>query len=90
MNGVLAVILAVAGVILGAGSALADRVWKAGTGQVLARAGGLSVLAWIIGMAGQVIARIAVLQVRRVSAGSQGAVIPATSLDPATGTPHRS
>ena len=49
-NLALIVVLAAAGVILGAASGLADHVWTTGPGQVRARAGILSVIAWIVGM----------------------------------------
>jgi len=107
---VLIVILALAGVVLGALSGMADTVWRDGGGILLFRAGVLSVVAWLVGMgfrlgfayyayhsggpsiasfsvrhditgahiwttalflmaAGQVLARLGVLQLRRVRAG---------------------
>ena len=119
-NLALIVILAAAGAVLGAASGLADRLWVASAGQVLARAGFLSVVAWIIGMgfrlgfvwyayhsggpaiarfsashhitgaqawtsalflmaAGQVIARIGLLQLRRVRAASRTTAGPSPS-----------
>ena len=44
------VILAAAGVVLGTLSGLADRLWRDERGRLLARAGALSVAAWVLGM----------------------------------------
>lgn len=46
----LIVILAAAGVLLGVLSGSADRLWRDERGRLLARAGVLSVLAWVVGM----------------------------------------
>ena len=47
---ILIVVLAAAGVVLGTLSGLADRFWHDERGQLLARAGALSVVAWVLGM----------------------------------------
>jgi len=106
----LIVILALAGIVLGALSGLGDTVWRDGSGILLFRAGVLSVVAWLVGMGfrlgfayyayhsggpsiasfsihhditgahiwttalflmavGQVLARLGVLQLRRLQAG---------------------
>jgi hypothetical protein len=106
----LLVILALAGIVLGALSGLGDTVWRDGPGILLFRAGVLSVVAWLAGMGfrlgfayyayhsggpsiasfsirhditgahiwttalflmavGQVLARLGVLQLRRLQAG---------------------
>jgi FtsH-binding integral membrane protein len=111
----LILILAAAGIVLGALSGLADRVWRDDAGQLLFRATVLSVVAWVAGMGfrfwfafyayhgggpavasfslrhdisgadiwttalvlmafGQVLARLGVLQVRRVRAVSHPAL----------------
>lgn len=116
----LVVILALAGIVLGALSGAGDTVWRTGAGTLLFRAGGLSVLAWLVGMgfrlgfayyayhsggpsiasfsvrhditganiwttalflmaAGQVLARLGVLQLRRVWAADT----PAAAVQPA-------
>lgn len=49
----LIVILIIAGVVLGAISGLADRIWRDGRGRLLAQAGVVSVAAWVIGMGGR-------------------------------------
>ena len=46
----LIVILTAAGVLLGVLSGSADRLWRDERGRLLARAGVLSVLAWVVGM----------------------------------------
>jgi hypothetical protein len=46
----LILILAAAGIILGALSGLSDRIWPDGHQQLLSRAGALSVIAWLAGM----------------------------------------
>jgi len=107
----LIVILALAGIVLGALSGAGDTVWRDGGGILLFRAGVLSVIAWLVGMGfrlgfayyayhsggpsiasfsirhditgahiwttalflmavGQVLARLGVLQLRRVRAGT--------------------
>ena len=43
-------ILAVAGIVLGAISGLADSIWHDKQGTLLARAGAISVIAWVLGM----------------------------------------
>jgi hypothetical protein len=108
-------ILAAGGIVLGTVSGLGDRIWRDG-GELLARAGVLSVAAWVIGMgfrfgfayyayhtggpaiarfsvrhditgastwttalfvmaAGQVLARLAVLQVRRIAAANTAGAV---------------
>lgn len=107
-------ILVAVGIVLGALSGLADRIWRDDSGQLMFRAVTLSVIAWVIGMGfrfgfayyayhgggpavasfsarhditgadiwttalvlmafGQVLARLGVLQIRRVRAVSQPA-----------------
>jgi hypothetical protein len=107
----LILVLAAAGLVLGALSGMADRVWTDERGRLLFRAGAVSVIAWVIGMGfrfgfayyayhgggpavarfsarhdltgtdiwttalvlmafGQVLARLGVLQIRRVRAHS--------------------
>jgi hypothetical protein len=46
----LIVILTVAGAALGAVSGAADRLWHDDRGRLLARAGAISVIAWVLGM----------------------------------------
>lgn len=46
----LILILAAAGIVLGALSGLADRVWHDERGRLLFRAGAISVITWVIGM----------------------------------------
>jgi hypothetical protein len=46
----LIVILILAGTVLGTLSGLADRVWHGTTGNLLFRAGQISVIAWVLGM----------------------------------------
>jgi hypothetical protein len=46
----LILILAAAGIVLGALSGLADHIWRDQTGRLLFRAGVLSVVAWVAGM----------------------------------------
>jgi hypothetical protein len=46
----LIIILMVAGAVLGLVSGLADRIWQDKAGRLLARAGALSVAAWVLGM----------------------------------------
>jgi hypothetical protein len=116
---VLIIILAGVGIVLGALSGLADRVWLDEGRRLMFRAGAISVLAWVVGMGfrfgfayyayhgggpavarfsvrhdltgadiwttalvlmafGQVLARLGVLQVRRVRAISQP-VTPVTA-----------
>jgi hypothetical protein len=111
----LIVILLIVGIVLGMISGLADRIWRGQQGRLLAQAGGLSVVAWLVGMGGrfafayyayhsgaasvasfsirhditgaqiwttalvlmafgQVLARVAVLQARRLNAGAAPAV----------------
>jgi hypothetical protein len=113
----LILILAAAGIVLGALSGLADRVRPDERGRLLFRAGAISVIIWVIGMGfrfgfayyayhgggpavarfsvrhdltgadiwttalvlmafGQVLARLGVLQIRRVRAISQSAATP--------------
>ena len=110
----LILILAAAGIVLGAISGLADRSWRDEQGRLLFQAGAISVIVWVIGMGfrfgfayyayhgggpavarfshrhdltgadiwttalvfmafGQVLARLAVLQIRRVRAISVSA-----------------
>ena len=49
----LIVSLIIAGIVLGALSGRADRVWRDGQGRLLARAGLASVVPWVIGMGGR-------------------------------------
>jgi hypothetical protein len=46
----LILILSAAGIILGALSGLADRIWRDATGRLLFRAGVISVITWVAGM----------------------------------------
>ena len=46
----LILILAVVGIVLGALSGLADRIWRDQTGRLLFRAGVISVITWVAGM----------------------------------------
>jgi hypothetical protein len=119
----LIVILAAAGIVLGALSGLADSIWRDRRGRLLFRAGALSVIAWVLGTGfrfgfayyayhsggpavakfsvnhditganiwttalvlmafGQVLARLGVLQARRLHATSQPATLAQTPLDP--------
>jgi len=47
---VLILILAAAGIVLGALSGLADRIWRDQAGRLLFRAGVISVITWVAGM----------------------------------------
>lgn len=49
-NLALIVILAAAGIVLGVLSALADRIWLDQAQQLMAKAGAISVIAWVAGM----------------------------------------
>ena len=123
----LILILAVAGIVLGALSGLADRIWRDQTGRLLFRAGVLSVITWVAGMGfrfwfayyayhgggpavasfslrhdisgadiwttalvlmafGQVLARLGVLQIRRVRAISHPAPRHRPAVAPDTGS----
>lgn len=118
----LIVILTVAGAVLGAVSGAADRIWQDERGRLLARAGAISVIAWVLGMGfrfwfayyayhsggpavarfsvrhditgagiwtaalvlmafGQVLARLAVLQLRRIRANGYPATSARTRTD---------
>jgi hypothetical protein len=112
----LIIILAIAGIVFGTVSAFADKLWRDNAGRLIARAGVISVIAWVLGMGfrfvfayyayhsggpsiarfsashditgaqiwttalvimafGQVLARVGVLQARRVRAASQPAAL---------------
>ncbi len=46
----LIVVLTVIGLVLGAGSGLADKVWQGEQGSVISRATAVSVITWVLGM----------------------------------------